>query len=296
MATVLATAMRAQIMLARPILKNMDIEAERKAQDALGVLGSKALADRVDYIPEPFENFEAEWAIPRDKGECAVLYLHGGSYTAGCLPYARGFGGVLADATKRSTLCIGYRLAPEYPHPAALVDAEAAYRRVLENFPPDKIAVIGESAGGGLTFSLMLRIKQAGLPMPCRIVALSPWVDLTCSNLTYKTNVTLDPCLFEDALKYSASLYSKGDTANPFVSPLFGDLSGLPPTMIFAGSHELLLGDSIMMAEKLKSAGVNCSFFVEDGMWHVYVLFPIPEAKEALMKITRFLDDCQSKE
>ncbi len=294
MPSILGNVMRAQIKLMKPILKriDMDIEQGRAAQDSLGELGAKALRAKVEYLPEEFDGFEAQWAVPRsgDRGG-AILYLHGGSYTAGTLSYARGFGGILADACGRRTLCVGYRLAPENPFPAALDDAYEAYRRVLERCPPGRVAVVGESAGGGLVYALLLRIKREGSPMPACAVALSPWCDLTCSGQSYSDNEEVDPSLFRPALMKSAGYYGGDDLKNPLISPLFGDLSGLPDSLIFVGGDELLRSDAISMRDALTAHGCRCECRVEEGMWHVYVLFGIPEAKEALERINDFLGE-----
>ncbi len=292
MPSVLGNVMRAQIKLMKPILKRMDMDIEqgRAAQDSLGELGAKALRAKVEYVPEEFCGFEAQWAVPRsaDRGG-AILYLHGGSYTAGTLSYARGFGGILADACGRPTLCVGYRLAPENPFPAALDDAYEAYLRVLKRCPADRVAVIGESAGGGLVYALLLKIKQEGAPMPACAVALSPWCDLTCSGKSYDDNEDADPSLFRPALMNSARLYGGDGLTNPLVSPLFGDLSGLPDSLIFVGGDELLLSDALSMRDALVGSGCGCECHVEEGMWHVYVLFGIPEAREAIERINEFI-------
>ncbi len=290
MASVRGTAMRAQIKLVRPILKSLDIEGERMAQDAVGALGARVLAGKVAYTKESFDKFEAEWATPAACGKKAILYLHGGAYVSGSLPYAKGFGGILADLSGRNTLCVGYRLAPEFPFPAALDDALESYRRVTERYDPADVAVVGESAGGGLIFCLMLALKAKKLPLPGSLVAMSPWADLTCCYPSYVTNAEKDPSLFEDWLKKCARRYAGEDLKNPLVSPVYGDLSGLPPTLIFAGSYELLMDDTVILANKLKSQGVRCEYHISDGMWHVYVLFGIPEARRALTRIKSFLN------
>lgn len=293
MASRISEILRTRILQrVKPLMRSMDIEGARKGQDAIGELGARVLKDRVVYTPEPFDNFEAEWAYPLDgPAQGVILYLHGGAYTAGCLPYARGFGGVLADSTRRNTLCVGYRLAPEYPFPAALDDAVEAYLRIQEKYASQPIALVGESAGGGLCFALALRLKELGVEMPFCVVALSPWTDLTCTAESYKRLADEDPSLFEDSLKQSAAYYSGGDTENPLISPLFGDLSGLPGCLIFAGDKELLVDDSVHMAAALEEAGVPCELHVVEDMWHAYVLYGIPEAREALRRINVFLEE-----
>ncbi len=282
MARFLSTLLRAQIALINPLLKRMDIGALRKLQDALGTLGTKSLAGEVTYRDVEGFPFQAAWAEPSAPvpGE-AILYLHGGSYTAGTLAYAKSFGGVLAEKTGYRVLCLGYRLAPEHPYPAALEDALAAYEYILSLYAPEKITLAGESAGGGLCYCLCLARKGLGLSQPARIVALSPWTDLTMSSLPDE-EAAHDPILIAERLAHSARMYAGESLAEPTVSPLFGDPTGLPPSLIIAGTDEILLPDSTRMAERLRAHGCVCTLRVEPGMWHVYPLYPIPEAKEAL--------------
>lgn len=281
-----------QFGLLKPLLRSMDIEGNRRGQDALGELGARILRDKVVYAPKNFEAFDAEWAYPLNgPANGVLLYLHGGAYTAGTLSYAKGFGGVLADSTRRNTLCVGYRLAPEYPFPAALEDATAAYLRIRKMYPSQPVALVGESAGGGLCFTLALHLKELGAELPAAIVALSPWTDLTCTAESFARLADVDPSLYRASLVQSAGYYGGDDLENPLVSPLYGDLAGLPDTLIFAGSHELLVDDSIRMAGKLQQAGVPAQLHVEEGMWHAYVLYGTPEAKRAMRHINRFLDE-----
>jgi len=287
MPKLVSSLVHAQIMLLNPLLKRMDLKAMRMLQDALGVLGATALAGGVAYQEEPFDEFDAAWAVPKNtRSEKAILYLHGGAYAAGCLAYAKGFGGLLAEEMGMRTLCVGYRLAPEFPYPAALNDALEAYRRMLEIYAPGDILLAGESAGGGLCYCLCLKLKALDLPQPSGIVAMSPWTDLTMAEDRYPDEgSSADPVLSVEGLKYSAQLYAGERAGEPTASPLFGDLTGLPPSLILAGSEELLLGDSVEMADKLNAQGSPCELHVEEGMWHVYVLYGIPEAKAALARI-----------
>jgi epsilon-lactone hydrolase len=298
MPKLVSSLVHAQIMLLNPLLKHMDLKIMRKLQDALGVLGATTLAGEIDYLDEPFEAFDAAWAVPKDTAsDKAILYLHGGAYTAGCLSYAKGFGGVLAEQTQLKVLCVGYRLAPEYPYPAALNDALDAYQRMLETYAPEDILLVGESAGGGLCYCLCLKLKALGLPQPSRIIALSPWTDLTMDQERYSGEVeSTDPVVSVDGLRYSALMYAGERVNEPTASPLYGDLSGLPDSLIFAGSEETLLGDSVEMARRLEEQGSTCELHVEEGMWHAYVLYGIPEAKAALKRIREYAADVDSGE
>ncbi len=280
----------------RKLMMNMKMENTRKYQDLMGELGAKALKGKVRYEKEYFDNFEAETAYPVDMRnfDYVMLYLHGGAYTAGSLSYARGFGGVLAEYFHVPVLCAAYRLAPEEPYPAALEDVLEAYMRLEQKYGADKIYLVGESAGGGLCFSLCLKLKEQGTQMPCGCIALSPWTDLTFSGASYKTNEKTDPSLFENVLRRDAEMY-RGEVPadDPYISPLFADTAGFCPVMIIAGTIELLLDDSSRMAEKLKNDGVTTLYRTYDGMWHVFVLFPLPESKEAMAEMKKFIDSCE---
>ena len=293
MAKLMSLVFREQMRLTKPFLRRLDfnIETARKSQDKVGDLGAKIAArDRVEFVDADTCAFTAQWAVPIHMPmQSAILYLHGGGYVAGSLAYARGFGAILAVETKNRVLCLDYRLAPEHPHPAALDDALCAYQHMLQYFPAEKITLIGESAGGGLAFCLALKIKQEGLPMPSGIVAISPWTDLSLTDAMLDDNALIDPCLSKDILQYYARLYAKEDVYNPLISPVYGNLEGLPPNLIIVGSHEVLLGDSLHMFEKLKQTNVYSELIVVNGMWHVFVLYPIPEAREAIEQIAQFV-------
>jgi acetyl esterase/lipase len=289
MPKLVSSLVHAEIKLLNPLLKRIDLKAFRAVQEALGNLGAIALTGSVTYEEEPFDEFDAAWAIPKDPAPGkAILYLYGGAYTSGGLTYSKRFGGVLADVTGRRVLCVGYRVAPEHPYPTALHDALTAYRRLLISYKPEDIAFAGESAGGGLCFCLCLKLKEQGLPQPSGVVALSPWTDLTNEHLRLECE-SEDAVLSLDGLTHSASLYAGDKLREPTVSPVFGDLTGLPDSMIFAGDCEILLNDSTRLAEKLRAFGCKCTLHIEEGMWHAYVLYGIPEAKAALEKIRAFL-------
>lgn len=288
--SVISALLKAQISLLNPLFNAMDLQRQRKLQDALAGLGSRAAANKTYSRSVRLTHCQAAWLYPRQgrlKG--AILYLHGGAYTAGSLAYARRFGGMLALETGRACLCLGYRLAPEHPFPAALSDAVEAYRRVLSRYEPGEIALAGESAGGGLCFSLALQLKELGLPQPARIAALSPWVDLSQS-LEACQSMGRDPVLSCEGLRQAADFYLAGhDPRDPLVSSLFGDLSGLPPTLLIAGGDEILLAESEELSSRLQAAGVDAKLHTEPGMWHVYPLYPVPEARQAQAMLRDFL-------
>lgn len=289
--------LRLQLRLAKPIVRFTSIETARAAQDKLGEITASLLKTRASlaYIDEPFDEFEACFAVPsacERPDELAILYLHGGGYTAGSLNYAKGFGGLLADRTRYRTLCVGYRLAPESKFPAALDDAMTAYRRLLESgYAPEHIAFVGESAGGGLCYCLALKCKDEGVPLPRCIVGMSPWTDLTLSGASYRNNVMRDPTLIRESLAYYVLAYAAGHEDEPYVSPVLGDLTGLPPSLLFAGADEILLDDARTLHARLQEAGCRSELIVENGMWHVYPLYSTRESRRALETMTAFVRD-----
>lgn len=293
MPSIRAMLMRLNLQLTKPFARFAGIPAARKGQDALGKISASVLKTMVSYRDVPFEGFSCCFATPV---ECTtadshiILYLHGGGYTAGELDYARGFGGVLAASTRVNTFCVAYRLAPEHKYPAAVDDAMQAYRYLLGlGYLPEHIAFVGESAGGGLSFCLALRCRDEGMPLPSCIVGISPWTDLTLSGNSYSNNVRRDPSLIRESLAYYALVYAAGKETSPYVSPLHGEFSGFPPTLLFVGGSEILLDDSRSLYQKLLDAGCDATLHVEPHMWHVYPLYGLPESRRAVKMMTEFI-------
>ena len=285
--------LKAELRLAKPFARFSGIEEARKAQDQLGRVTAAILHSKVSFEPVAFERFSACFAVsnacetPCDR---AILYLHGGGYTAGGLDYARGFGALLASQTRLAVFCAAYRLAPEHKFPAAQDDAIAAYQHLLDaGYAPEHIAIAGESAGGGLALSLALRLRDENKPLPACVVAISPWADLTLSGSSYSNNIRRDPTLIRESLAYYVIAYAAGHEYNPYVSPVQGDFTGFPPCLLFAGGDEILLSDAKTVYRKLQSAGAEGTLVVEDGMWHVYPLYGTPEGKRALERMSQYL-------
>ena len=264
----------------------------RKGQERLGEIGIRSLSGRVEFSNEQFDNFEAALACPKngENGELAVLYLHGGAYVSGGISYAKSFGGTLSEMLFAPVLCVNYRKAPENPYPAAVEDALFAYNRLREMFPTRKIAVVGESAGGGLSLALGLKIKEEKGIMPDLFAVISPWSDLSFSGVSYLTNTKTDPTLSAESLKNFARQYiGENDPKNPFISPVYGDFTGFPPVLVIAGTEELLHSDSLLTVSALIRGGVDYELHLEKGMWHVYPLYPTAEAEIAKQKIKDFI-------
>jgi epsilon-lactone hydrolase len=237
----------------------------------------------------------AEWIRPAGaRSDAALLYLHGGGYVIGSPRSHRHLAEAMARAAGVSCLLPDYRLAPEHPFPAAVDDALAAYRSLIEQrkIAPGSIAIAGDSAGGGLTAVTLLSIRQAGLPMPCAAVCISPWTDLTCSAPSYETKAATDPLVMRPGITVMAKEYlGATDPRTPLASPVFADLRGLPPMLIQVGSEEVLLDDATRLAERARAAGVDATIEVWDSMIHVWHWFLpwLDEAQSAVDKIGAFL-------
>lgn len=281
---------RRQMERLQPLLSACSIETNRKGQDAMGKFMQTLYRHEVEFVPAEVPGLEASWAVPKEAGleGGVILYLHGGGYTCGDLEYAKGFGAVLAAETGLRVLCPAYRLAPEYPYPAALEDAAACYRLLLDQgLDPKRIVLAGESAGGGLIFCLCLWLKENGLPLPGGLIGISPWTDLTSSGASFETNRERDPSMTRDQLQFFAKCYT-GAPEDPLASPLFGDLSGLPRSLLFVGGDEVMLSDAEGLHEKLLAAGCESRLIVGPELWHAYILYSLKERRCDMEEIVAF--------
>lgn len=224
-----------------------------------------------------------------------ILQLHGGGYIGAVRNAYYVFAGLYNEVSEGcSVLTPDYRVAPENPYPAALEDAVASYKWLLEQgFFGSQIILAGDSAGGGLAMALTMYLKNNDMPMPGAIVAMSPWTDQTASGDSYETNFDKDP-LFgntKESMIYINDYAKDEDKKNPYISPLFGDFRRFPPMLIQVGSLEMLLSDSRRVAAKAKSQGVKVKLSVYEGMFHVFQMgyLNIPESKKAWMEIKKFL-------
>ncbi len=231
---------------------------------------------------------------PASRPDRDVLFLHGGGYVTGSGALYRHFTWRIAMAARARVLAIDYRLAPEHPFPAALDDAWAAYRWLVGGRAvPRRIAVMGDSAGGGLALALLLRLRDAGHELPAAAIALSPWTDLALTGASFSFNEKSDPMLSTADARLFADCYLAGaDPRNPYASPLYGNPAGLPPTLIHVGSDEILHDDAVRMAAILRAAGCRAEIEVWPRMPHVWHLFApaLPEARQAIANIGAFAD------
>lgn len=292
-----SSLLRAQMRLIRPATTSGDnLKTMRMLQEITGCLMTNRKAE---LCPVQIGRLDAEYAIPHNSRpeRGILLYLHGGGFTAGRLEYARGFGSTLAVRTGFPVLYPAYRLAPEYPYPAALEDAYAAYQYLLEDgYDPSNIILCGESAGGGLCFSLCLYLKDRAERLPAGIVTVSAWTDLTLAGASCRENAKNDPLLTLTALQRDAENYLAGHSPlDPFVSPAFGDLTDLPPALLFAGENESLLKDTLTMHQHLLKAGVPVCCSIAPEMWHAYVLYGVEEAEDDFVRIIDFVREVFAK-
>jgi epsilon-lactone hydrolase len=236
---------------------------------------------------------------PASRPDRHVLYLHGGGYVTGSPAVYRNFTWRIATAMRARVLVLDYRLAPEHPFPAALDDAFAACRWLTAGkADPRRTVIMGDSAGGGLTLALLLKLRDGGLERPAAAVALSPWTDLALTGASLVRNERPDPMLtVADTRLFATSYLAGADPRHPYASPLYGNPAGLPPTLIHAGSDEILRDDAVRMAEKMRLAGCHVESEVWPRMPHVWHLFApvMPEASAAIARIGAFTERMLAK-
>ena len=222
-----------------------------------------------------------------------VLYFHGGVYVIGDAFLAAELASQVGRRTHAKVVSVDYRLAPEHPYPAAVDDALAAYEALLQNgTAPSDIAFAGESAGGGLAIATLVNARDHGLPLPAAAFAMSPYVDLTLAGTSMEARRDVDPLLSPEALQPRVIDYTAGqDAALGLISPIFADLSGLPPLIIQAGTHEVLLDDALRLAQHAATADVELTLDITPGVPHVFQAYhPIlDEATAALDRAGQLL-------
>ena len=285
-----AKLVRAQLNFFKPFVANCSLEITRKGQDKLGELMEAIHRRDVIVRDHDFGPFQGAWIMPKDeRRQGVVLYLHGGGYTCGNLDYAKGFAATLSDECGVRVFCAAYRLAPEDRFPAALDDAVVSYQYLLsKGYPASQILLCGESAGGGLIYALCLRLKELRLPLPCGLIGISPWTDLTGSGQSYIDNRDIDPSMTPELLQFYAACYTD-DPKDPLCSPLFGDLTGLPPSLLFVGGDEVMLDDTRMLHKKLLDSGCKSQIVIAPERWHAYVLYYLNENMSDFDTIGRFM-------
>lgn len=259
-------------------------------REALGVKSARGELGGVPvYTVEPD-------VIPKKNKDKILLCLHGGGYVLG--PGEAGLGEALlmAGIGKFKVVSVDYRLAPEFPWPAALDDSLKVYKALLKSSPASHIGVFGTSAGGGLALALVLKAKQEGLPLPGAIAPGTPWSDLTKSGDSYLLNEKIDNVLvsYDGWLKAAAKAYAGGrDFKDPLISPVYGDVSGFPPALLASGTRDLFLSNTVRMHRRLLEAGVPADLLVIEGLSHAQYMMLGPDAPETLFyygQLARFFD------
>ncbi len=285
-------ALRAKLA-SRP--RSDDYRQRRRDIDARG--REYGVAADVGVEPATANGVRAEWTFtPGDERDAALLYLHGGGYVIGSLDSHRHLVAEAGRAAKVSALALDYRLAPEHPFPAAVDDALAGYRFLLaRGIKPGRVAIGGDSAGGGLVVAAMVAIREAGLPQPGCGWCISPWVDMEASGETMSSKAASDPTVQRAGILDMARIYLNGaDPRSPLASPLYADLKGLAPLLIQVGAAETLLDDAVRLAKVAGAADVRVDLQIWPEMVHVWHLFhpELTAGRQALAAGGAFIRAC----
>lgn len=273
--------------------KNTSVEKLRQDCDDAAARFFKPVTG-IKYIMADYEELYAEWVelenAPQDK---VVLYFHGGGFVMGSAISHRN---IVSNFVKRlgiKALVFNYRLAPEHPAPAAVYDSAAVYNWLLkQGYLPNNIIFAGDSAGGGIALATLLKCKDDGIPLPAGCAVFSPCTDMTISGESHQIRAKADPCTPKGSTETYLSYYvGNGDPQHPYASPLFGDLTGLPPIIIQVGNDETLRDDSTRFAKKANEAGGEVRIKVWKGMFHCFPLLApmFPEATAALEEVCQFI-------
>jgi acetyl esterase/lipase len=263
-------------------------------QEWIAAAAQVALPPGITVDPVDVAGMGGEWiGSPQAAPDQALYFLHGGGYSSGSCVTHRELAARLCLAAGVRVLLVDYRLAPEHRFPAAVEDAAAGYRWLIEGgVRPESIAVGGDSAGGGLALATLLRLRELAVALPAAGVLISPWTDLALTGDSIQSRAAVAPMGSPEILERAAADYlGDSDPQNPLASPLYADLRGLPPLLIHVGDHELLLSDSTRLAERARAAGVEVALEVWDAMWHVWHAWAgeLPEGQQAIDRIGAFI-------
>ena len=281
------------IRLAHGMVDKPDIEKHRQSQDQIGELYKRV--KEISFRPIEIKGMKCEW-VSLNRAHVhkqVILHCHGGGFSTGSSLYARTLTAKLASYTAMEVLSFDYRLAPEHPYPAALEDAMKVWDYLMKmGYGARDVIITGDSAGGNLALALVLKLKEQKRFLPKGLVLMSPWTDMTFSGESYMERRDMDPVLSIPYLEQMIADYAgKKDLKNQYISPLFGDFTGFPPTYIQVGSNEILLSDSQKLASRMEEAGVKVRLDVFEGMWHVFQMAPFKTAYEAMDKCVEFIVD-----
>lgn len=275
---------------AQPIIRLIPLEKQRCGQRE--ILKHKPLSQSVSFVEDRHLDFNAEWVVPeKHRSDYAILYIHGGGYGMGDLLSSRALIAPIAECLGIAAFSFEYRLAPEYPYPAALEDCITAYQYMLsQGFAANKIIFVGDSAGGGLVLALTLKIRKT-FGKPCCLVTLSPWADLTQTSLSYRIHEKDDPMLSANCLNMLAQAYiGENSPLNPYISPAFAKYDAdFPPTLIQVGTHEVLFDDAKNLHNHLRKSGVHSELQIYRNMWHIFHIWNIKQSAAAIKNIADFV-------
>jgi len=270
------------------------VEDARKGNEELAKLVEIAKDVKIEHIE--LKGIKSAWiSTPEVDDEHVILYLHGGGYISGSIKTHQELVSRISRAAKTRILLIEYRLAPEHVFPAALEDAVSAYQWLIdtEGIKPNNLVIAGDSAGGGLTLTTLLKLRDTGIALPAAAICLSPVTDLALTGESIRKNANIDPFVTPYNLYFDMTQYlGEGDAQNPLVSPLYADLKGLPPILIQVGTLEVLLDDSVRFADRAKDAGVDITLEVWEDAIHVFQLaaaLGVLESQQAIDKIGEFI-------
>jgi epsilon-lactone hydrolase len=279
------------LLRSRPVPERPTVASQRQGFEASMTMiptPADVIREEITAGHRPAERLRAPGA---ERGR-VVLYLHGGGYVIGSVKSHRSLAARIGRAARAEVLVLDYRLAPEHSFPAAIDDAIAAYRWLLDQgLSPKNLAIAGDSAGGGLAVAALLAIRDAKLPQPGAAVLLSPWVDLAGDGASMQSNAASDPMIQKEGLVAMARHYLHGtDPRHPMASPIYADLTGLPPMLVQVGTAETLLDDSVRLAARAEAGGVAVTLEKWDDMIHVWQAFAsLPEAQRAVERIGEYL-------
>ena len=280
---------RTQLVRFGGIARTASLGLTRRGQTGISNVVSAKYRKRVNFEDVCVSGLACSTVVPKQiKHDGIALYLHGGGYCSGDLAYAKCFASMLACKCGIKVFTVEYRLAPEAPFPAAVDDCVTAYRHLLEiGYRGSDIILCGESAGGGLCYSLCLKLIETETELPAGIIAISPWTDLTASGGSYRENKGKDVSMTIEQLDTFAAKYT-ADRKNPLVSPLFGDLRGMPPSLIFAGGGEIMLDDAVSLHQKLLESNCDSELKIAPELWHAYLMYDLDERQEDYAEIDSF--------
>ncbi len=268
-----------------------ELERQRKSQELLGNLA--APMSGMDWEPFDLAGMPAAWMRLKrpHRRRHAVLYCHGGGYTSGNLGYSKVLASKLTNVTGYDVLTFEYRLAPEHPYPAAVEDALRAWDHLMHlGYGARDVVVAGDSAGGNLALVLCHRLAAQGRMLPAALLLMSPWTDMTAAGPSYTERAELDPMLTPGYIAAVREAYAPGlNLRSPELSPLYGDFTDFPPTLIQVGTHEILYSDAERLRDAMCAASAPCRLEVWEDQWHVFQMFPTKKAASAMEQMGRFL-------